>query len=104
MFQEDVRKFHAFCNCCNLLHPLLPNTGWANTYGSQFPAKKLFRKRQNKTEWTAVSSEFRLFRETKNFRNSVPRQSSEPKNTGILLRIIPKLKMFVEIRYESFRS
>jgi len=59
-------------------------------------------------EWTTVSSEFRLFRETTNFLNSVSSRNSEPKIYRNFvtnhseaenfrrnsLRIIPKLKIF----------
>ncbi len=45
--------------------------------GFPISSKIIFRGRRNKTERTTFSSEFRLFCETKNLRNSVPSHSTE---------------------------
>jgi hypothetical protein len=54
-----------------------------------YEPKKLFCGSRNKSERTTVLSECRLFRETENFRNSVPSYSAEQKYGGISFRIIP---------------
>jgi hypothetical protein len=48
--------------------------------GWQFPTKKLFCCRRNRRNNWFVPAEFRLFRETENFRNSVPNRPAEEKN------------------------
>jgi hypothetical protein len=49
-------------------------------FGCHFPTKKLFRGIRNKTEQTAVLSEFRLFCGREKPRNSAPNYFSEEKN------------------------
>ncbi len=69
--------------------------------GFPISSQKIFRGRRNTTERITVSSKFRLFRETKTYGIPLWVIPRNRKDTGIFLRIIPRLEY---LRKDKFRE